>query len=145
MTKRRRLIYQINQARHALMKSTDAGNYEHLGISSAQLTALMLLKEHNGCLMKELAKVLMLDKSAVTGLAKRLEKQELIKRTTCELDSRASRLSLTDKGLEVCNKGILLLAKVSQAMEQDFTEQELDTVAKYLQHVTNTFTKRNKP
>ena len=106
MQKRRRLIYQINQARHAMMKSMDVGCREALGISVTQLSALMVLKEREHCLMKELADALMLDNSAVTGLAKRMQNKDLIVRSACPTDARASRLSLSTKGLSLPGKRI---------------------------------------
>lgn len=142
MTKRRRLIYQINQTRHLMMKVMDSGCREKLGISATQLTALMVLKEQNNCLMKELAEALMLDNSAVTGLAKRMQNIGLIERNPCSKDSRASRLSITDKGLERLKQGVILLVEVNEVMEQGFSESELDTVSRYLQHVTDIFSKR---
>ncbi len=78
MTEKRRLIYQINLARHSMMKYLDAGSRQKLGVTATQLTALMSLRQSNGMLMKDLADMLMLDKSAVTGLAKRMLANDLI-------------------------------------------------------------------
>ncbi len=139
MTKNRRFIYQINQARHAMMKAMDAGCREQLGISATQLTVLMVLRERNDCLMKELAAALMLDSSAITGLARRMQENDLIRKTPCSEDSRASRLSLTDKGSRLLKQGLPLLREVSAAMDHGFSEDELDTVARYLTHVTSMF------
>ena len=143
MARKRRLIYQINQARHTMMKAMDTGCYAHLGISATQLTALMVLKEHEDCLMKELANVLMLDNSAVTGLAKRMIANELIIRSPCPRDSRASRLSLSDKGENLLLQGMSLLKEVNAKMNQGFDEAELDTVSRYLQHVTRIFSTKS--
>lgn len=143
MTKRRRLIYQINQARHTMIRAMDAGCQAELGISITQLTVLMVLKERERCLMKELAEALMLDNSAVTGLAKRMQHNGLIVKTPCEKDSRASRLSLSEKGRALLVKGMGLLFEVNQTMNQGFSEQELDTVSRYLQQVTDIFSSRS--
>ena len=144
MTKRRRLIYKINLARHTMMKTMDAGCQQKLGISTTQLTALMVLKERENCLMKELAEALMLDNSAITGLAKRMQNNQLIERVPCESDSRASRLRLSAKGREVLSKGMGLLIEVNTLMEQGFSEEELDTVARYLDQVTDIFSNKDK-
>ena len=122
-----------------MMKAMDTGCHEHLGISATQLTALMVLKEHEDCLMKELANVLMLDNSAVTGLAKRMIANDLITRSPCPRDSRASRLKLSDKGKALLGQGMSLLKEVNVKMNQGFDEEELDTVSRYLQHITRIF------
>lgn len=139
MTKKRRLIYQINLARHAMMKYLDAGSREALGVSATQLTALMTLRENNGLLMKELADVLMLDKSAVTGLAKRMVANDLIVRVPSENDARASFLTVTTKGNEKLELGLKLLKGVNKQMSEGFTEDELVIVSRFLEHITSTF------
>ena len=98
MKQNRRLVYQLNIARHAMMKSMDADCKDALDVPVVQLSALIVLHENNGSLMKNLASFLMLDKSAVTGLAKRMQDRGLIKKVTCSEDSRASRLIMTKQG-----------------------------------------------
>lgn len=137
--KKRRLIYEINTARHCLMKYLDSQSRELLDISVVQMTALMLLHEQDGCLMKELADKLMLDKSAVTGLAKRMQARELIEKVPCSEDSRATRLKITDKGRRILGSGVGMLQGVNQQMTEGFSEDEIATVSRFLQHITQTF------
>ena len=139
MKNKRRLIYQINQARHAMMKSLDTDCHAELGISATQLSCLMVLKENPNCLMKDLAHILMLDKSAITGMAKRMIASDLIEKVPCHLDSRASRLNLTPSGKVILAKGVQHLMGVNQQMEQGFSEAELETVSRFLTHLTTTF------
>lgn len=145
MTQKRRLIYQINTARHAMMKSLDAGCNEALDISVVQLTALMVLHQHNGCMMKDLASALMLDKSAITGLAKRMQAKGLIAKAPSDTDSRASRLVMTEQGKQKLQQGMPLLQGVNETLTNGFTEQELATVSRFLNHVTQAFSMHNKP
>ena len=141
MKKQRRLVYQLNTARHCMMKFLDSGSREQLGISVVQLTALMVLKERDGCLMKELADTLMLDKSAVTGLARRMESNGLLSKSLCKKDSRAVRLLITDKGRAMLSDGVGLLIGVNKTMTEGFSETELDTVSRFLEHLTDVFTR----
>lgn len=117
---------------------------DKLGVTTTQLTALMVLKERENCLMKELADALMLDNSAVTGLAKRLQANGLINREPCKTDSRAIRLSTSKRGKEILEKGMTLLHQVNAEMNAGFSESELDTVSRYLQHVTQLFSLEKK-
>jgi len=126
-----------------MMKSMDTDCRAQLDVSFVQLSALMALSEQDNCLMKDLANTLMLDNSAITGLSKRMVDHDLITRTPCEQDSRASRLSMTKKGQTVLKKGLVLLQQGNQLMQKDFSEQELDTVSRYLQHLNTVFSERS--
>ena len=139
MKPKKRLMYQLNTARHCMMKTLDVQSQAALGVSVVQLTALMILHEKNGCLMKEMANTLMLDKSAVTGLTRRMEANGLITKTACVEDSRGVRLEISDQGRGIVAGGIGLLAGVNEDLSKGFNEQELETVSRFLQHVTDTF------
>jgi DNA-binding MarR family transcriptional regulator len=143
MTQNRRLIYQLNVARHTMMKALDAASRQQLGISAVQLSALMVLHENNGCLMKELANTLMLDKSAVTGLVSRMQQSGLLLKAVCDKDSRSSRLTITGHGRACLHNGLGLLKGVNRQISNGFTEQELDTVSRFLNHITATFSKES--
>jgi DNA-binding MarR family transcriptional regulator len=126
-----------------MMKSMDAGCKEALDVSVVQLSALIVVNENNGSLMKDLASSLMLDKSAVTGLAKRMQERGLIKKVACIEDSRASRLMITKQGKNSLYQGLSLLKGINSEMQAGFTEQELDTVSRFLSHITTMFSKKN--
>ncbi len=143
MTKKRRLIYQINMARHVMMKAMDSVCINELDTSVVQLTALMVLNEQKSCQMKDLAHTLMLDKSAVTSLARRLQDKGLIEKMVSDQDSRASVLTLTLKGRQKLQGGLSLLHDANKIMNEGFSESELDTVSKYLDHLTDVFSKRS--
>ncbi len=139
MKQKRRLIYQINAARHTMMKFLEAGCQEQLGISVVQLTALMVLNENNGCPMKQLAHALMIDKSAVTGLTKRMLANDLIIKKTNAADSRSNLIFSTELGRSKLFQGLGLLKTVNTSINQGFSEDELETVSRFLQHITTQF------
>lgn len=139
MTNKRRLIYELNTARHCMMKSLDAGCVATLGVTATQLSALMALREKDGLLMKELANTLMLDKSAVTGLAKRMQAHDLIERVASDTDSRAAFLKISPRGEQILIDGLALLKSVNEQIKGDFSEEELTTVSRFLSHITRTF------
>ncbi|WP_375749162.1 MarR family winged helix-turn-helix transcriptional regulator [Vibrio sp. HN007] len=122
-----------------MMKSLDNDCREQLGISVTQLSALMILGEKDNCLMKDLADTLMLDKSAITGLARRMSESGLIEKVKCSEDSRATRLKITKNGKKILNEGLVQLGSVNEDIAKGFTEEELDTVSRFLSHVTTTF------
>jgi len=123
------------------MKSMDQACKQALNISAVQLSALMVLNERNGCLMKDLASALMLDKSALTSLARRMQEADLIERLSCESDSRAARLKITARGNRILNQGLALLRQANKDITRGFSEDELDTVSRFLSHLTVQFSK----
>ena len=144
MTKKIRLIYQLNIARHSMMKSMDARCREDLGISAVQFTVLHVLQEQDNCLMKDLARILMIDKSAITGLVQRMLDKELIVKRGCAQDSRASRINITEKGEEILERGASLVIEANEVMKDGFSKEELATVSRYLDHLTKVFSERKE-
>ncbi len=143
MSKDRRLIYQINQAKHIMMKSMDQDIRSRLGISVVQFTTLLALKKSNDCQMKDLARMLMLDKSAITGLVQRMIKENLVEKTVCKTDSRASQIRLTSKGRQMIDRGKPLIKQANALICEGFNEEELDTVSRFLNHITDIFSERS--
>lgn len=139
MSKKRRLIYQLNVARHTMMKHMDAVCRQELGISMVQFSALMVIGEQKTCQMKDLARILMLDKSAITGLANRMLNNDLIIKQPSKLDARVMHINMTSKGQQLLAQGLGLLKKANVKMTEGFSEQELSTVSRYLTHLTTIF------
>jgi MarR family transcriptional regulator, lower aerobic nicotinate degradation pathway regulator len=69
---------------------------EH-GLSMAQTRLLGVLRDRNPT-MNELARLLELDKSSVTGLVDRAERRGLVRRVPSKTDGRAVQVSLTEVG-----------------------------------------------
>ncbi|MEE9190476.1 MAG: MarR family transcriptional regulator [Candidatus Neomarinimicrobiota bacterium] len=67
-------------------------------ITSSQHTVLSALLENNGLSLSEIGNKVFLDKPAITGLADRLEKDNLVERKRTTADRRVVRLYLTEKG-----------------------------------------------
>lgn len=135
----KRLFFLINIARHRLFTCADAMCEAQLGMSVTQAGALMFIAKHEGCLQKDLAEALSLNKPAVTGLVSRMQKNELVERKTCELDSRASRLFLSTSAKKKIPNIILLIEKMNQTLNEDFSEQEIDVVIRFLNSVSQKF------
>lgn len=73
--------------------------------SEAQFNVLVLLKESNKPMTQnDLSRKLLVDKSNITGLLDRLEKQGLLIRTNVEGDRRSYHVELTREGKRVVSK-----------------------------------------
>ncbi|PKG25583.1 MarR family winged helix-turn-helix transcriptional regulator [Niallia nealsonii] len=86
----------INKAYFQLLK-VDA---ERMGITVVQLKTMYRISAHPNTGLGELAEILRLTKSTVSGVIDRLVHQGLVERTIPSTDRRAVNLKLTDKGQE---------------------------------------------
>ncbi|MDR3349631.1 MAG: MarR family transcriptional regulator [Acidaminococcales bacterium] len=69
-----------------------------------QTDILFLLDERSGRSQKELAGALGVSKATVGVSLRRMESAGLVNRATDPRDARCVRVSLTDKGMAICNK-----------------------------------------
>ncbi len=128
----RRLFLLLDRARHKLFKRANVQLQDEIGISIAQGGALFFLGRHQNCLLSDLAEGLALNNSAITGLAARMEKSGLIKRTRCTIDGRAWRVSLTELGAEKRELVMERLRQFNLEIANGFSEQEMDIVYRFL-------------
>lgn len=134
-----RLFYLLNKARHRVNKYADQRAEEALGISATQVGALLLVAGDEGCLLKDLARALNLNSSAVTGLAGRMEQRGLVQRRPCEDDGRASRLYLTDLGRSKIESARPLIQELNASMTEGFSTSETRVILRFLNHLANDF------
>lgn len=89
-----RVIWQLDHALQRTSKWMEAT----LGVTGPQRLVLRIVSQYPGMLAGELAEVLHLHPSTLTGVLRRLEDQGLLRRRADPNDARKSRLSLTAKG-----------------------------------------------
>ena len=135
----KRLFFLLNKARHRMFKYAEAQSECRLGTSVTQTAALMFIGKNEGCLQKELAKILGLNNSAVTGLVGRMVKNNLIIRQACEDDARASRLYLTQLGQTKAPQIKPLMKEFNEKLTQGFSEDEIDVVLRFLNNIVDDF------
>ena len=142
MPKPPRLIYLLNSAQRRLQQFI-AAEQEHLaraGVaapSPAQSGVLFVLAKQDGAAMGVLAEALDLAPSAVSGLVQRMEAQGWIARHASTVDARTQQVWLQPSGralLPALNKA---LGRINERLFGAFTPAELQTVARWLEHVQN--------
>ena len=131
----KRLFFLLNVAQKKLFKHVDKVCEQTLDASVTQLAALMYIEKQPGCSQKDLAKILDLNKSAITGLVTRMEKNALLDRLVSQEDARAIKLWPTEAGLEKVKKLKPLIDQLNNALKEDFTEEEIETVLKFLNYI----------
>ena len=134
----KRLFFLINKARHSLYKHMEEVMSESIGVPVAQITALLALGVRDGCQPKELGYFLNLNKSGITGLTDRMERNDLLRKVPDENDGRASRLFITEKGKYILQKAKPIIKDQNLKLQQGFSDDEIETVIRFLSHVSET-------
>lgn len=100
MSKYKETIHEIrrfNRFYTVSMGFLDLG-YLDTRYSIAETRILFELKVSGKCIQSDLTKILHIDKSYLSRIIKRFEKDDLIERNKSNEDKRASYISLTEKG-----------------------------------------------
>lgn len=135
----KRLFFLINKVQHKIYKYADQRCDAEFDCSASQIGALLYIAKNDGCLVKELAHALGLNKPGISGLTQRMEKNDLIIKSPCENDGRAFRLSLTPSGQAKVPVALALIQEMNQGLTEGFSEQEIATVIKFLNRTLERF------
>jgi DNA-binding MarR family transcriptional regulator len=135
----KRLFFLLNMAQRKLFNYVDKACEDALDTSVTQLAALLYIVKHAGCLQKDVAKALSLNKSAVTGLIVRMERNELLERFVSDEDARAIKLYPTPEGVQKTLDLMPFIDELNKLFSEDFTDQEIKTVLKFLNFVIKRF------
>ncbi len=141
----KRLFFQLNRAQHLLYTYVEQESRKLLGITPVQLGAIFFLLKNDGCLQRELAQGLHLNKPAVTGLVGRMEKAGLVTREDDARDARAARIFLTGGAREIAGKAFPLVAQLNEFMSRGFSEEEMRVVRRFVNSLTAALSGEKKP
>lgn len=140
MADRPRLIFLLNSAQRRLqqwMTTQQAWQTDTRAPAptSAQSGVLFALAKSDGAPMGQLAETLDLAPSAVSGLVQRMEALGWVQRQPCPGDARTQRVWLLDAGRSQLPALKQALKRINARLYAGFTDEELHTVARWLQHV----------
>ena len=142
MKKDDRLIYLIFTAQQKLrtyMKNVLMK--ENVKVTTAQAGILFLIKQKSGQSMSELSQILSVDNSTLTGLVDRLERAGFVRRNSNPDDRRALNIDITEAGIRELEKAKVVIRRINEEIKAGFSEQEIDSFKKVLQHFTLKFNK----
>src|SRR5437764_7027210 len=91
-------IYRMLTKTFILLDECDRHFFAEYGLSTRQFWALQQLDREQGCSMVDLSRLLLTDKSNVTGIVDRLERLNLVTRTPDPHDRRVILITLTPEG-----------------------------------------------
>jgi DNA-binding MarR family transcriptional regulator len=110
-------------------------NLSEYGISGAGMHALIFLhkseKLNTPVCQRDIEHEVGLRPSSVSSMIANLEKEGLISRSQAEGDARTKYLTLTEKGVELCNKNKQLMDHCDEIVEEALSEEEQEEL-KYL-------------
>ena len=140
MQSKPRLIFLLNSAQRHLQQwiahQTEAAS--HAGQQAptpAQSGVVFALAKSDGATMGELAQALDLAASAVSGLIQRMEALDWVARHPCPDDGRTQRVWLRPAGQKLLPLLRQATTRINASLTEGFTEDELQTVARWLTHV----------
>ncbi|MBU0991981.1 MAG: MarR family winged helix-turn-helix transcriptional regulator [Proteobacteria bacterium] len=139
MTAKNRLFYKFNISHRILFKWIDRETLKRYGVSSTQLAALFYLLNRDGCQLKELSEELFQNKSAITTLVERMEKNDLLRKKSSETDGRAFQLFITPKGKAIGNEALGLLSGFNAALTEGFSSKEVETINRFFDTIIDNF------
>ncbi len=135
----RRYMYLLSTAQKRLRRRLEQQAESRAGISVVQAGALFALLRQDGMLSTELASQLDIAPSAMTGLADRMLRGDLVQRRVDEQDKRINRLWLTTHGREVALTAQRELGPLNKSLTQGFSEAEMAVVSRWLKAVAERF------
>ena len=108
----------------------------------AHASVLGVLYTNNGKLrMSDIAKILSRDKSTITTLIAKMEKNGYLKKTHCKEDKRVYYISLTNKAYKIQNKFQKMSEYIINISYKGFSEEDKDLIIQLTEKVRNNFDK----
>lgn len=105
------------------------------GVYRSQHQILTVLAEHSNASQKEIAEYLNVTAATIAVSVKKLEKGGYITRIVDQEDNRFNKLCLTETGRDVVEHSWQFFKNVESQMFQDFTEEEYEVMAGYLDRI----------
>ncbi|MDR3396424.1 MAG: MarR family winged helix-turn-helix transcriptional regulator [Pandoraea sp.] len=135
----RRLYFLLTVGQRRVQRWIDARAGDSASVSAAQAGVLFYLLHHEDALVGEVGAALQLSPSSMTGLANRMVTAGLLTRRADAEDGRATRLRITAAGHKAIARARDILADLNALLHDDFTEAELNIVARWLGNLQSRF------
>lgn len=135
----RRLLFLLHRAARVAVAHVNEATLGEVGVSAIQLATLSQLAQQPGSTMTSLAMLFDLNKSAMSSMVARLERDGLVRREPNPRDGRGSLLYLTKKGTGVRADSRAVFRRAQAELTEGFSEQELDVVVRFMNGLVERF------
>lgn len=105
---------------------------ENLKLSIGQPKVFDFLKDHDGCIQKEIAVGCQIEPASVTSILLTMEKRGFIERRSINDNRRAHYVFLTEEGKRIANLIREAMLKVEEQVLENFTTEEKEILIKLL-------------
>ncbi|MBM6874434.1 MarR family transcriptional regulator [Fusobacterium mortiferum] len=105
---------------------------ENLKLSIGQPKVFDFLKDHDGCIQKEIAVGCQIEPASVTSILLTMEKRGFIERRSINENRRSHYVFLTEEGKRIANLVREAMLKVEEQVLENFTIEEKELLIKLL-------------
>lgn len=125
--------FRFKKINDLLCKKADE-TMQGLDVTYSQHHVLVYLirSENMTASLKTLEKKFRVSQATMAGIVKRLEEKEVVTSYTLPNDKRIKMVTLTEKGISICNRSRELMIMSENKMKALYTKEELDTFVSYL-------------
>lgn len=105
------------------------------GLCPGQPKILEYLLEHDGCIARDICSGCVLDKSTMTSLLARMEKQGLVRKEESGDDRRAVHIYMTEKGRTLAERIKLGCLRLDETALQGISQEERELIFRLLKQM----------
>ncbi|WP_300622531.1 MarR family winged helix-turn-helix transcriptional regulator [uncultured Fusobacterium sp.] len=109
---------------HSIYQKKIYEELEELKLSVGQPKIFDFLKDHNGCIQKEIAVGCQIEPASVTSILLTMEKKGFIERRSINDNRRSHYVFLTEEGKKIADLVREAMIRVEEKVLEDFTEEE---------------------
>ncbi len=125
----------MSLAHSALFRAADRRLKAEAGISVSQQGVLFVLGRQDGVPITEIADVLNMGYSSLTGLVDRMSDKKLVRRMPDSADGRVQNVFIEQKGRDVLARTLADVKRINGALLQPFSASEQRVIERFLTHV----------
>jgi DNA-binding MarR family transcriptional regulator len=118
--------------------------FEEFGITQGQPRILDFLKEHDGCIQRDLAENCHIEPATVTSVLSNMERDDLIYRAPNPKDRRVLNVFLTEKGKKALREVERVFKELETISFKDFTIKEKEETLQFLNRMADNLKEESK-
>ena len=115
-----------------LHREISGKSFHEMGLSHGQPKILGILRDHNGCIQREISDRCHIKPSTVTNILMNMERDGLIRRAANERDARVYNIYTTSKGQGMQERIKEIHQQVDERCFEGFSEIEREQTIEYL-------------
>ena len=127
--------FLLTTAQHEVFQTFSAG-LAQFNITPGQYGVLSCLWQNGSCTPKEIAQILRLENSTISGVLDRMQKRGLIDRVVDPNDRRSVRVVPTEEGGAMKDDVLRLIEELNIDILSGFTAEQRDTLISCLQQIS---------